>query len=268
MTSYGVERFVGMENFIIKTIRQGVSEEKSDPVTEEVPLTIDLNGSELATLLCSPTDWKNLVLGFLYTAGVMEDAAAIKTLTIDQERWKVYADTAADFPPEMLFKRLYTSGCGKGIIFHNPMDLMYRLRLPDGLTMAAEALPGLMKEFLTSSEEYRQTGGVHTAALVCGDQTIVRDDIGRHNALDKVIGEGLQRKIDFSKQAALTSGRISSEGVAKIIRCRIPILASAGAPTNQAVKIARDANLTLLGFVRGQRMNIYSGEQRIIASPR
>ena len=252
-----------MENFIIKSIRQGVREEKTDAITEEVPLTIELNGSELATLLCTPSDLKNLVLGFLYTSGFIEAASSVKSLTIDQDLWKAYVDGDVTFPSDVLFKRIYTSGCGKGIIFHNPLDLMHRIRLSDGFSIAGETFFGMMKQFITSSEEFRLTGGVHSAALVGAAETIFKDDLGRHNALDKAIGEGLQKKIDFRAQVALTSGRVSSEVVAKVLRCEVPVLASSGAPTNQAVKIAREANMTLLGFVRGQRMNIYSGEQRI-----
>ena len=254
-----------MENFVIKSIRKGVMEEATDWVTEEVPLTIEVQGRELATLLCSPQDLKNLVIGFLYTSGFIEEAAAIKSLVIDQDRWKAYVDTSINFPPEELFKRIYTSGCGKGVIFHNPLDLMQRIHIEEGFSMEGEKIALLMKEFLTSSTEYRQTGGVHSCSLVGEEETIMKDDIGRHNAMDKVIGEGLQKKIDFSRQAMFTSGRISSEIVSKVLRCRIPLLVSASAPTNQAVKLARDANMTLLGFVRGKRMNIYSGEQRIIA---
>jgi FdhD protein len=204
------------------------------------------------------------VVGFLYTSGFMEKASSITSLTIDQDRWKAYVDCAVTFPSEVLFKRIYTSGCGKGIIFHNPLDVMQRVRLADGFTLAGEQFFGMMKKFITSSEEFRLTGGVHSAALIGDAGTIFKDDLGRHNALDKAIGEGLQKKIDFSAQVALTSGRVSSEIVAKILRCQIPVLASSGAPTNQAVKIAREANMTLLGFVRGQRLNIYSGEQRIV----
>jgi FdhD protein len=253
-----------VENFVITTIRQGIREERSDAVTEEVPLTIELNGTELATLLCSPSDLKNLVVGFLYTSGFIEAASSIKTLTIDQDRWKAYVECDVSFPSDMLFKRIYTSGCGKGIIFHNPLDLMPRVRLTDGFTMVGEQFFDLMKKFIASSEEFQLTGGVHSAALVGGAETIFKDDIGRHNALDKAIGEGLHKKINFSTQMALTSGRVSSEIVAKVLRCQIPILASSGAPTNQAVKIAREANMTLLGFVRRQRLNVYSGKQRII----
>ena len=253
-----------METFVIKAVRRGICAEKDELVTEEVPLTIEVNGGELATLLCSPVDLKELVIGFLYTSGLMEDFSAIKSLTLDQERWKAYVDADFSLTPELLSKRLYTSGCGKGIIFYNPLDLMSRTPLPDGMTVVGEDIFLLMKKFLTASEEYRRTGGVHSCALAKGEDMIFKDDIGRHNALDKVIGAGLQRKIDFASRVMLTSGRVSSEIVSKALRCRLPVLATGSAPTNQAVKLARAANLTLLGFVRGQRMNVYSGEQRII----
>lgn len=249
---------------VIRHINDGVVEDKMDAVTEEVPLTIEVNGAELATLLCSPRDLKNLVIGFLFTSGFIEDEAQVTSLTIDEERWKAYVKTAMTFPPEVLFKRIYTSGCGKGILFHSPMDLMQRIRIPDGFTVDAVMIPALMREFLTSSGEYRQTGGVHSCALVNRGEMIIRDDIGRHNALDKVIGEGLHKRMDLKDYMIFTSGRISSEIISKALRSGAPLLASAGAPTNQAVKLARDANLSLLGFVRGKRMNIYSGEHRIL----
>jgi FdhD protein len=255
-----------LESFIIKFINRGIVEEKTDWITEEVPLTIEVNGKELATLLCSPQDLKTLVVGFLYTSGFIEEASAIQSVTVDQDRWKAYVDASVNFSPEVLFKRIYTSGCGKGIIFHNPMDLMQRIRIPDGFVTEGEKISERMRKFLTSSAEYRQTGGVHSCALVGGEAEgmVVKDDIGRHNALDKVIGEGLQKKIDFTSHMILTSGRISSEILSKVLRCGIPVLVSAGAPTNQAVKLAREANLTLIGFARGKRMSVYSGEQRII----
>lgn len=241
-------------------------EEKADWVTEEVPLTIEVNGREMATLLCSPSDLKCLVIGFLYTSGFIEEASAVTSLIVDSERWKAHVEATVNFPPEVIFKRIYTSGCGKGVIFHSPMDVMQRIHIPDGFAIDGKKITELMKKFLTSSKEYRQTGGVHSSALVDVDSMILMDDIGRHNAMDKVIGEGLLKRVEFGNKMLLTSGRISSEIVSKILRCRVPVIVSPGAPTNQAVKLAREANLTLLGFVRGRHMNIYSGEQRVICN--
>jgi FdhD protein len=254
-----------LENIVIKSINRGIVEEKAEWITEEEPLTIEVNGRELATLLCSPSDLKSLVAGFLFTSGFIEEASQITSLVIDKERWKAYVEASVTFPPEMLFKRIYTSGCGKGIIFHSPLDMMQRTHLSDGFTVEAEKISAIMKEFLTSSMEYRQTGGVHSCAIADKTGMIMKDDIGRHNALDKVIGEQMLKKADFSDKLVLTSGRISSEIISKVLRCKAPVMVSAGAPTNQAVKIAREANLTLVGFARGRRMNIYSGAGRIIA---
>ena len=91
-----------------------------------------------------------------------------------------------------------------------------------------------------------------------------RDDIGRHNALDKVVGEALAKGLDFSDKMVLTTGRVSSEILSKVVRCRLPVVIALGAPTNQAVKFARMVNLTLVGQIRGSRMNVYSGEARLL----
>ena len=89
------------------------------------------------------------------------------------------------------------------------------------------------------------------------------DDIGRHNALDKVVGEAMMKKIDFGEVMVLTTGRISSEIVAKVMRCGIPVVVSRGVPTNQAIKMAKEIGMTLVGYARGHRMNVYTIEERI-----
>jgi FdhD protein len=105
---------------------------------------------------------------------------------------------------------------------------------------------------------------VHSAALAGQNGILIfMDDIGRHNALDKVIGEAMMRKIDFGEAMVLTTGRISSEIVAKVMRCGIPVVVSRGVPTNQAIKMAKEIRMTLAGYARGHRMNIYTIEERI-----
>lgn len=255
-----------MESFVIIQFQDGKREQTTHPVSEEVPLTIDLNGRELATLLCSPTYIRNLVTGFLYTSGLLQRIVSIRSLTVDRERWKVEVEMQQDgLGEDMVFKRVYTSGCGKGVLFHNPMDLVGWYRLDDDFRINEKDIFNLMQTFQTQSQEHRLTRGVHSAALVSTDEIMIfRDDIGRHNAIDKVVGEALYRGTGFSNRILLTSGRISSEILSKALRCRMPVIAAAGAPTNQAVKIARQMNITLLGRVRGSRMNLYSGEERIL----
>jgi len=254
-----------MEYVDVSTINRGQWGKKADPVTEEIPFTIEVNRKELATLLASPTDLKPLTLGFLFTSGLIEGIGAVKSLVIDEERWRASVelnhDTLAD---ELFFKRIYTSGCGKGIIFHNPLDLIQRVKLPSGFQTASGNITEMMKTFLNTSSEHRETRGVHSAALADQDRILIfMDDIGRHNALDKVIGEAMMRKINSGEVMILTSGRISSEIVAKIMRCGTPVVVSAGVPTNQAIRLAKEIRLTLVGKARGQRMTVYCHEERI-----
>jgi len=255
-----------METFTTTVIKKGVREKTTRRISEEIPLTIEVNGNELVTLLASPGDMENLVYGFLYNSGFIEQASDVKSLIIDQDRWKAAAKLAGEgISEEILFKRIYTSGCGKGVIFHNPLDVIHRVRMPDGFTVDHSKIEEFMGVFQTSSSEHRETRGVHSSALADGNEILIcRDDIGRHNAIDKVIGEALCRGIGFDDKIILTSGRVSSEILSKILRCRIPVIVAAGAPTNQAVKLANNVNLTIVGLARGSIMCIFSGEERIV----
>ena len=116
-----------------------------------------------------------------------------------------------------------------------------------------------------NSNYFHQSGGTHTAAIASGKKIIYQlEDIGRHNALDKVIGRALLKEINLKDKILLTSGRISSEMIIKVLKQGIPFLVSRSAPTGAALKIAGSKNITLLGFCRGKRFNIYSGEERVI----
>ena len=254
-----------MEEFDVIKIKDGVREHGKSPVTEEVPLTIEVNGAEAATLLSSPTALDELVIGFLFTSGLIAKASDILSLTIDTQRWKASVDIADSGLPEgIAFKRIYTSGCGKGLIFHSAIDLMQRIQLPAGFSAKAEHIEALTQEFRRISTEYRETSGVHSAALADAEKIIVvRDDIGRHNALDKIIGRALMDRILLNDKIILTSGRISSEIITKVVRSGATVLASAKAPTNQAIRYALQTNLTVAGFVRSGKMSVYSGAERI-----
>ena len=253
-----------METMDIIKIQDDAYNRIAEGVSEEVPLTLEVNGHELATLLCSPDHLDNLVTGFLFTSGLIKDFPSLKSLIIDTERFNAAARIEGD-ESEFVFKRVYTSGCGKGVIFHNPMDVMNKTRLDEGFVIRPSEIAGLMKEFIKGSPEHAQTRGVHSGALASRERILIfRDDIGRHNALDKVIGEALSKGLDFSEMVMLTTGRISSEILSKVLRCRVPVIAALGSPTNQAIKLARVANLTLVSHVRGSRMDVYSGETRLI----
>lgn len=255
-----------MEEFAIDVVNRGVREGKLITLTEEVPLTVEVNGKELATLLSSPEYLKDLVIGFLYTSGLINSVSAVRSLIIDEERWKAQAEIIEEgLPEELVFKRIYTSGCGRGVLFHNPLDLIQRIRMTSDLTVSADRVMEMMRVFLNYSGEYKNTRGVHSAALVSVEGIeVFRDDLGRHNALDKVIGHALTQGISFADKMMFTSGRISSEIISKVMRARIPIVVSSGAPTNQAVKLAREIKLTVLAFVRGGHVSIFSAGERVV----
>jgi FdhD protein len=252
-----------MESFEAVQITQGKRTPTMESITEEIPLTIETGSGELATLLASPVDLEDLVKGFLVTSGVIPGLASLKSLAIDQERFRALVEVDS-IDEDLPFKRVYTSGCGKGVIFHNPMDVLGRSPLRDGFTVEGTRLFELMKDFLKGSEEHKTTRGVHSAALASADALLVfRDDIGRHNAIDKTIGHALSQGWALHDTMILTTGRISSEILSKSLRMRIPLIAAAGSPTNQAVKLARMANLTLAKLAHGG-MTIFSGDARIL----
>jgi FdhD protein len=253
-----------METFDVTVIKKGLREKTSRRVSEEISLSIEVNGHELVILLASPDDLENLVYGSLHNSGFIGKASDVKSLIIDQDRGKAVAEIEREGLTEDMLSRRVHASAGKGI-FNKPFDLGHRVRMSDGLTVDHKKLEEFVEIFQTASSEHKETRGVHSGALADGkDILIFRDDIGRHNAIDKVIGEALCQGLEFENKIILTSGRVSSEILSKLLRCRIPIIVAAGAPTNEAVKLARDINLTIVGFAREDMMYIFSGEARIV----
>jgi len=175
----------------------------------------------------------------------------------------VRVNLACTVEPEQLSRRTFTSGCGKGVMFASALELASPL--PAGFTLPAARIQELANWFRRYSDLHQATGGVHTVALSVdgAEPSLIRDDVGRHNAADKVVGRALREGIDLTRTVMITSGRISSEIVHKGRRAGIPILVSLGAPTHQAVLLARELNLTLIGFARQNRFSIFAAEERI-----
>jgi FdhD protein len=255
-----------MENIEITIVRANSREKREKAVTREIALTINVDGEELSTLLCSPGHLKELVTGFLFTSGVIRDTSGISLLTVDRRRSIAHVQLDTDLPfRDYLNKRIYTSGCGRGVLFHNPLDVIRRRVIDSDFSVEAGFVMSCMSTFLRTSEEHRRTGGVHSCALLNGEDILLFfDDIGRHNALDKIIGAALMKGISLGDKAVLTSGRISSEILSKVLQAGIPIIVSRGAPSDQAVRIARMVNITMVGFARRDCLNLYSGEHRIL----
>lgn len=260
-----------VEKLAIERVTSDSKTSGEDIVTRELPLTIILNGQELVTLLCSPEYMDYLAVGFLASEGLIRGKEDIKRVLVDDGRGVVRVETAGDIRDagELIFKRFITSGCGRGASFYRATDAQGEGKVESGTTIPAADIIALTREFQHRSYMYRTTGGVHSAAL-CDTRSILvfHDDIGRHNAVDKIFGECILKGIPTAGNIIITSGRISSEILLKVVKRGVPILVSRSAPTSLGVKLAQDMGVTLVGFVRGARMNVYTHGWRVVTDGR
>ncbi|MDI6792648.1 MAG: formate dehydrogenase accessory sulfurtransferase FdhD [bacterium] len=252
---------------ITKITREGRRKE-IDPVVAEIPLTIMLGEKQLVTLLCTPEFLEEMVVGFLVSEGFLKDRGKLKGITIDEDKG-IAAVEIKDVPPltESLFsKRTISSGCGQGTIFYYPLDALACDKVSSEVKINRDIIAKWMSELKERSILYQSTGGAHTCALCHSKEGIVilTEDIGRHNALDKIIGYAFLNNIPFEDKVVITSGRISSEILLKAAKQGLPVIISRGAPTNLAVEIAGKLGITVIGFARGRRMNVYSHSERVV----
>ena len=257
-----------VEMFPIQRITGEGKKDTEDIVTKEIPLTIILNNQELVTLLCSPTDLKFLAIGFLSSEGFLKSKDEIDKIIVDDRRGVVRVQTkeGKGFASDLLFKRLMTSGCGRGASFYSAADTQDLAKVESQIGVSTPEVFALVSEFHHRSQAYRATGGVHSAALSDAKGILVfSEDIGRHNAIDKVFGECFLKDIPTDDRMIITSGRISSEILLKAAKRKIPVVISKSAPTNLGVRLAADLGITLIGFVRGKRMNVYTHGWRLMA---
>lgn len=249
-------------------IRGGERTREDDRVAVETVVTFFVNDTEVATLLCSPGHIDALAVGFLRGEGVLNKPEQLISSTFDRGKGivRVRVADSVDLSPFTGEGRkgTLTSGCGKGQTYTFVRDMERLEALPFGTTLNARDISKRMKEFIHRSETYQETGGVHSAMLWNdGGPEPFCEDLGRHNAVDKLFGRCLMEGIDVAGKALLTSGRLSSEIALKCARARVPIAISRNAPTSFSVQLAKAVDLTLVGFVRGDRMNVYTCPERI-----
>ena len=260
-------------NLTVVEVRQGKRKIKLDIAVEEVPLTIFLDGRELVTLLSSPKDLNYLAVGFLYSEGLVKNREEIESLIFEKDKniirvkTKTKTKTKKKKRPDSTrkIKKLIPSGCGAAAnISGNLFKIGEYKRLDSKLTISSDEIIELMRKLQNRSRLYRSTGGVHSAALASREDILIfSEDIGRHNAVDKVLGYCILDDIPLDDKVTLTSGRVSSEIVLKVARANIPIIISRSAPTMLGAKLASHLGVTLVGFARGRRMNIYTHEERV-----
>lgn len=252
-----------------------LAKRQSDFLAHEEPLEIRVRGRSVAVTMRSPGHDEELAAGFLLTEGLLRRAGDVVEIAHCQQGeaanyqnlLNVFLSPSVEVSLERLTRHVFASSscglCGKTSIeaVHQhfpPVD--------SKLAMSVQTLLALPKRLRAGQETFRQTGGLHGAAVFDqrGKLVILREDVGRHNAVDKVIGWGfLGHLLPFDRHALMVSGRASFEIIQKALAARIPIVCAVSAPSSLAVEFARESGQTLIGFLRGNSFNVYSHPERI-----
>ncbi|PYM21084.1 MAG: formate dehydrogenase accessory sulfurtransferase FdhD [Candidatus Rokuibacteriota bacterium] len=242
-------------------VHGGVTEEIRGEVVREQPLTIYVDGAKFLTLLCTPTQLDALVIGYLWMEQVIADVGDIRALDVSPVDGR--ADVTLVRPVTLPTERILTSGCGGGITFR--IDHRLFPRLSSNLRVSPATLSARMKDLFAAAVNYRASRGIHGAALTDGATlAVVAEDVGRHNAVDKLKGEALLRGISTEDRILLSTGRISSEMLLKASRMGVPLVASRTSPTEMAVGLAEQLGVTVCGYVRPDSLNVYAGDAVVL----
>ncbi|WKY48416.1 formate dehydrogenase accessory sulfurtransferase FdhD [Eubacteriaceae bacterium ES3] len=231
-----------------------------DQVIEEHHMNVFINEQLAFNMVCTPQNLEHLVLGFLFSQGYIKSIEEIEYIYICElgERVKVQMKEKIDLREMMHISKSDATACGNNNIMlevgrKQKIKKVSKIRVePDFIFLLSDACN-------RQAELFKETGGTHSCSMMTGNREVLFcEDIGRHNAIDKLIGKALIEGIDLSKCIIFSSGRIPLDMVFKVIRGGIPVIASHSAPTGKAVELAKEYDLTLIGFVRGKRMNLYT----------
>lgn len=255
----------GAHAYTIWRYKNGELSETDDSIATESTLAIVINGKRAVSLSYTPCAVKEFVTGFLFTQGIITRPGDIISFEYDREK-----DTATLVLDDSLkeisfFDKQVVSGCGAGVIL-SPFSRHASLleKEPSPVTAHIGVLLEKMKEFQKKPSLFKETGAVHSAGvLMNGCFDIFYEDIGRHNAVDKVIGKAIMEGTDLKEAVMFVSGRISSDIVLKCAAPGIGITVSGSAPTSAALSLADQLHITIIGFMRATRCNIYTHKERI-----
>ncbi|MGV2916780.1 formate dehydrogenase accessory sulfurtransferase FdhD [Streptomyces alfalfae] len=261
-------------------IRDGHVSERPDTLVAEEPLEIRLNGKPLAITMRTPGDDFALAAGFLVSEGVLGGADDLQSIVYcagaTAEGVNTYnvvdVRTAPGvvLPDITLERNVYTTSscglCGKASLDAVRTTARFPIADAPPVRLGVDVLAGLPDRLRESQRVFDRTGGLHAAALFSeeGELLDIREDVGRHNAVDKLVGRALQDgRLPLSRSVLLVSGRASFELAQKAVMAGLPVLAAVSAPSSLAVDLATESDLTLIGFLRGPSMNIYAGGHRV-----
>ena len=229
-------------------------------VPQEAALSIYVNGFELATYMCMPRQQDALALGFLANEGLIASMDEVKVIHVCARG--TCADVWLSHAIERPSRSIVTSGCGGGLTFE---DLSVQMEpLESCVRVTPGQVLGLMRQLYSAGQLYRTVRGIHTSALSDGERLLlVAEDVGRHNTLDKLRGLALMQGIETRDRVLLSSGRVSSDMLVKAVRMGAPVVVSRTSPTSLSVALARAWGVTLIGYARAGRMNVYAGADRV-----
>jgi FdhD protein len=238
----------------------GQEQEQDVPVIAEALVCVHVNGAEWVSLACTPIQQKELAVGFLLGEGVIDSLGEVQSLHLSAEGLCVEVWLSHAIQPPT--RRVLTSGCGGGVSFSDLQSLATRLE--SDLRLPAEQVPAFLQVLTSNATLHRLTGGVHASGLFRDGQLVsMAEDVGRHNTIDKVWGDCALRGQDVSGGLLASTGRISIEMLAKAARMGCPVVASRTSATSLAVQLARACGITLVGYVRRNRMTVYTGGERL-----
>ena len=245
-------------------------DQNGDPVTTAVvverPLTLFLNGQEIVTNMTIGDYPAYLAVGYLLNQNMLRADDKITAIEYDEDLETVVVRTERETNyEEKLKKKVRTSGCAQGTVFGDLMEKIEDSQLPDGQVLKTSWMQSLTKKINTTDSLYLQAGAIHGCVLCQEDRPLVyMEDVGRHNAVDKIAGYMFLEGLTPEDKIFYTTGRLTSEMVIKTVQMGIPILISRSCFTAWGVELARQTNLTLIGRARGKRFTALSGQQRIV----
>ncbi|WP_102349304.1 formate dehydrogenase accessory sulfurtransferase FdhD [Bacillus sp. Marseille-P3661] len=234
---------------------------------DEYPISLFLNGRNLATYQLTNQDLEDWAIGYLFSEAVISSPNDLKSIVVDEGRNRIYAETTSEFDFDRFREKQmnFTAGCGRGVTFFSMSDVKQFKKVKTNRTVSISYLLKKRHEFAMNSPLYLETGGMHGACIVDREGTIVvREDIGRHNAVDKIIGYALRNNLKPEDLILLTTGRVSYEMLSKAARFGFGIIGSRTAATRQAIQLANFLSVEVIGYLRGKMVNVYTNSGRVL----
>jgi FdhD protein len=256
-------------NILRLDLQTGKAQEMADYVAEEVPLRISVNADYSFVIWCSPLQFKELAVGYLLAEDVLKSVEEIQEVTVDEAKFECHIKLKGDVDINDRMK--HTRAHWRVIPLIKASTSPYQRRekitqVQSRLKVKAQVILDCIADMNKRATGFQQTGGLHDSAIYKADGLLVAfsEDVGRHNTVDKVIGTAALAKVDFGECLMTITGRVPGDMIFKAAKVGIPIVASMAAVLSSGIASAQRADMALVGFVRGKRMNIYCGAERII----